>query len=57
VIPNAFDYSQMNSLSSEVREKLQKNKPETVGQAGRIPGVTPAAISLLLVFLKKGNYK
>ncbi len=57
VIPNDFDYSQMNSLSSEVREKLQKNKPETVGQAGRIPGVTPAAISLLLVFLKKGNYK
>ncbi|MBE9525945.1 MAG: tRNA uridine-5-carboxymethylaminomethyl(34) synthesis enzyme MnmG [Proteobacteria bacterium] len=57
VIPNNFDYSQMNSLSSEVREKLQKNKPETVGQAGRIPGVTPAAISLLLVFLKKGNYK
>ncbi len=57
VIPNDFDYSQMNSLSSEVREKLQKNKPETVGRAGRIPGVTPAAISLLLVFLKKGNYK
>ncbi len=57
VIPSDFDYSQMNSLSSEVREKLQKNKPETVGQAGRIPGVTPAAISLLLVFLKKGNYK
>ncbi len=57
VIPNNFDYSQMNSLSSEVREKLQNNKPETLGQAGRIPGVTPAAISLLLVFLKKGNYK
>ena len=57
VIPNDFDYSQMNALSSEVREKLQKNQPETVGQAGRIPGVTPAAISLLLVFLKKGKYK
>ena len=54
-IPEGFDYSQMNSLSSEVREKLQKGQPETVGQAGRIPGVTPAAISLLLVFLKKSH--
>jgi len=52
-IPADFDYSQMNSLSAEVREKLQKNQPETVGQASRTPGVTPAAISLLLVFLKK----
>ena len=55
-IPADFDYNKMNSLSSEVREKLQKAKPETIGQAGRVPGVTPAAISLLLVFLKKSNY-
>ena len=55
-IPEDFDYSQIHSLSSEVREKLQKNQPETVGQAGRIPGVTPAAISLLLVFLKKSQH-
>ncbi|MCU7833887.1 MAG: tRNA uridine-5-carboxymethylaminomethyl(34) synthesis enzyme MnmG [gamma proteobacterium symbiont of Taylorina sp.] len=56
-VPLDFDYSQMNSLSAEVREKLQKNKPETVGQASRIPGVTPAAISLLLVFLKKKSHQ
>ncbi len=52
-IPADFDYLKMNSLSSEVREKLQKAQPETIGQASRIPGVTPAAISLLLVFIKK----
>lgn len=55
-IPAGFDYSQIQSLSSEVREKLQNNQPETVGQASRIPGVTPAAISLLLVFLKKSQH-
>ncbi|MDX2507028.1 MAG: tRNA uridine-5-carboxymethylaminomethyl(34) synthesis enzyme MnmG [Gammaproteobacteria bacterium] len=54
-IPQGFDYSQINSLSAEVREKLQTNQPESIGQASRIPGVTPAAISLLLVFLKKGE--
>ncbi len=51
-IPQDFDYMKISSLSSEVREKLQKNQPQTIGQASRIPGVTPAAISLLLVFLK-----
>ena len=51
-IPKDFDYMKITSLSSEVREKLQKNQPQTIGQASRIPGVTPAAISLLLVFLK-----
>jgi tRNA uridine 5-carboxymethylaminomethyl modification enzyme len=40
-------------LSAEVSEKLARHKPETIGQAGRIPGVTPAALSLLLVHLKK----
>lgn len=54
-IPASFDYSTINSLSSEVREKLQKARPETIGQASRVPGVTPAAISLLLVFIKKAG--
>ena len=51
-IPQDFDYMKIASLSSEVREKLHKNQPQTIGQASRIPGITPAAISLLLVFLK-----
>jgi len=57
VIPADFDYLSINSLSSEVREKLQQAKPQTVGQASRISGVTPAAISLLLVFLKSHKNK
>ena len=52
-IPGAFDYSQVSSLSSEVIQKLTQVKPTTIGQAGRISGVTPAALSLLLVHLKK----
>jgi tRNA uridine 5-carboxymethylaminomethyl modification enzyme len=52
-IPADFDYSQITSLSIEVMEKLIKAKPQTMGQASRIPGVTPAAISLLSVYLKK----
>ena len=52
-IPAGFDYRQINSLSAEVREKLHTHQPETIGQASRIPGVTPAAMSLLLVFIKK----
>lgn len=53
VIPEAFDYSVVSGLSNEVQEKLHKIKPTTIGHACRIQGVTPAAISLLLVFLKK----
>jgi len=53
VIPDDFDYSIISSLSNEVMEKLIKAKPQTIGQAGRIPGVTPAAVSLLMVYLKK----
>jgi tRNA uridine 5-carboxymethylaminomethyl modification enzyme len=48
-----FDYNAVRGLSNEVREKLQAVRPETIGQAARIPGVTPAAISLLLVHIKK----
>jgi tRNA uridine 5-carboxymethylaminomethyl modification enzyme len=55
-IANIEDYKQVRGLSAEVCQKLNDHKPETIGQAGRIPGVTPAAISLLMVHLKKvGN--
>ena len=52
-IATDLDYAQIKGLSSEVREKLATVRPATVGQASRIPGVTPAAISLLLIHLKK----
>lgn len=52
-LPTQLDYSQIKGLSSEVRQKLMAQRPNTVGQASRIPGMTPAAISLLLVYLKK----
>jgi len=48
-----FDYSLVPGLSNEVREKLTKQRPETLGLASRIPGVTPAAVSLLLIYMKK----
>jgi tRNA uridine 5-carboxymethylaminomethyl modification enzyme len=51
-LPEQLDYSNVVGLSNEVREKLRQQRPETVGQAARIPGVTPAAISLLLVHLQ-----
>ena len=51
-IPADFDYVAVNSLSAEVREKLIKIRPLSLGQAGRIPGVTPAAISILAVMLR-----
>jgi tRNA uridine 5-carboxymethylaminomethyl modification enzyme len=54
VIPENFDYLKARGLSTEVREKLNKVKPRTLGQAIRIPGVTPAAISILSVFLRRG---
>jgi tRNA uridine 5-carboxymethylaminomethyl modification enzyme len=53
VIPASFDYAKVSGLSSEVRLKLEAARPETIGQATRIAGVTPAAISLLLVHLKR----
>ena len=56
-LPVELDYSDVTALSFEVRQKLNKHRPETLGQASRISGVTPAAISLLLVHLKKGRFK
>ena len=53
-LPEILNYSQVVGLSKEVQQKLNLHKPETLGQAGRISGVTPAALSLLLVHLKKG---
>ena len=53
IIPASFDYAAVTGLSSEVQQKLSEQRPDTVGHASRIPGVTPAAISLLLVSLKK----
>ena len=52
-LPDSMDYSAVSGLSNEVRQKLQQHRPATVGQASRISGVTPAAISLLLIHLKK----
>jgi tRNA uridine 5-carboxymethylaminomethyl modification enzyme len=48
-----MDYNLVTGLSIEVRQKLSKHRPETIGQAGRISGVTPAAIALLVVHLKR----
>ena len=56
-LPPDLDYLQVPALSFEVRHKLTQHRPETLGQASRISGVTPAAISLLLIHLKKGRFK
>ena len=56
-LPDNLDYLEIAALSIEVRQKLDKQRPETLGQASRISGVTPAAISLLLVHLKKRGAK
>jgi tRNA uridine 5-carboxymethylaminomethyl modification enzyme len=56
-LPLDFDYMDVKGLSVEVRQKLNKHRPETLGQASRISGITPAAVSLLLVHLKKGGFK
>jgi tRNA uridine 5-carboxymethylaminomethyl modification enzyme len=55
-IPGDIDYSEIRSLSFEVRQKLMQYRPETIGQASRMSGVTPAAISLLLIHLKRIKY-
>ncbi|MFZ4287826.1 tRNA uridine-5-carboxymethylaminomethyl(34) synthesis enzyme MnmG [Variovorax sp. HJSM1_2] len=56
-IPQELDYLQVTALSFEVRQRLSKLRPETLGQASRVSGVTPAAISLLLVHLKKHGWR
>ena len=53
-LPTDLDYREVKGLSTEVQQKLNRHRPETIGQAARISGVTPAAISLLLVHLKRG---
>ncbi|HPY39380.1 MAG TPA: tRNA uridine-5-carboxymethylaminomethyl(34) synthesis enzyme MnmG [Thiolinea sp.] len=52
-LPPDFDYNKVSGLSNEVRQKLLAQRPASIGQASRIPGITPAAVSLLLVYLKK----
>ncbi|MDX5444497.1 MAG: tRNA uridine-5-carboxymethylaminomethyl(34) synthesis enzyme MnmG, partial [Zoogloeaceae bacterium] len=54
-LPADLDYSAVRGLSKEVQQKLNMHRPETIGQAGRIQGVTPAAVSLLLVWLKRSE--
>ena len=56
-LPDDFDYAQVPALSFEVRQKLARQRPETLGLASRISGVTPAAISLLMVHLRKGGHR
>jgi tRNA uridine 5-carboxymethylaminomethyl modification enzyme len=53
LIPAGFDYALVPGLSAELLEKLQETMPDSIGQASRIPGMTPAAVSLLLIFLKR----
>lgn len=52
-LPEDLDYGEVRGLSNEVRQKLHEHRPQTLGHASRVPGVTPAAISLLLVHLKR----
>ena len=56
-LPPHIDYLQVTALSIEARQKLARHRPETLGQASRIAGITPASISLLLIHLKKGGFK
>jgi tRNA uridine 5-carboxymethylaminomethyl modification enzyme len=54
-IPDNFEYQRVKGLSNEVIEKLRSAKPHTIGSASRISGITPAAISILLVYLKRSG--
>jgi tRNA uridine 5-carboxymethylaminomethyl modification enzyme len=56
-LPAELDYAQVTALSIEARQKLAQHRPETLGQASRLSGITPATISLLLIHLKKGGFK
>ena len=54
-IPSDFDYDHVTGLSNEVREKLKRHLPQTLGAAGRLEGMTPAALALVLSFIKRGQ--
>ena len=56
LLPDNFDYQTIEGLSNEAKQKLTEAKPETLARASRIPGITPAAVSLLLIYLKKRGY-
>jgi tRNA uridine 5-carboxymethylaminomethyl modification enzyme len=56
-LPDGLDYAQMTALSMEVRQKLESIRPRTIGQAGRIDGITPAALTLLVAHLRRGRGK
>jgi tRNA uridine 5-carboxymethylaminomethyl modification enzyme len=56
-LPAELDYMQVTALSYEARQMLSRHRPETLGHASRINGITPAAISLLMVHLKRGGFK
>jgi tRNA uridine 5-carboxymethylaminomethyl modification enzyme len=56
-LPQDFDYQSIDGLTRELKEKFLLHKPATLGQASRIPGVTPAAVSLLMYLLKKRSYE
>jgi tRNA uridine 5-carboxymethylaminomethyl modification enzyme len=56
-LPAELDYMQVSALSIEARQRLNQLRPETLGQASRLSGITPATISLLLIHLKKGNFR
>jgi tRNA uridine 5-carboxymethylaminomethyl modification enzyme len=56
-LPQDLDYDQVSALSIEVRQRLSRQRPETLGQASRMTGITPAAVSLLLVHLRRARYK
>jgi tRNA uridine 5-carboxymethylaminomethyl modification enzyme len=55
LIPHSLDYAAVPGLSTEARERLSKVRPHSLGQASRMPGITPAAVSLLAVYLKGAN--
>jgi tRNA uridine 5-carboxymethylaminomethyl modification enzyme len=55
-IPDAIDYAAVPGLSNEVRQKLSAARPRTIGQAGRLDGITPAALVLLAAFVRRGRF-
>jgi tRNA uridine 5-carboxymethylaminomethyl modification enzyme len=54
-LPDAIDYAELGGLSNEIKQKLQAVRPRTVGQAGRIDGMTPVALSLLLAHIRRNR--